>query len=489
MEATAQNILVVYELEPQRKHATIFERFDELAIGETLTIHNDHDPKPLYYHLQSSRGDIFDWEYLEQGPDLWRINITKTHNPLEILNVTLIEPRLKHPTIFNKFDSLKPGEAFILLNDHDPRPLYYQLAQMWGDIFTWEYIEQGPFEFRILITKKPLQTETHQVQKNAFAKDENILDVTTLEPRQKHPTIFQRFDALTDGQSLTIHNDHDPKPLYYQMLGERGNIFTWEYLEEGPQLWRIKITKKTTGEAEETLGELAAKDLRKAQVFKKYGLDFCCGGKKTVKEACAEKGIDVTLVEKDLQQADNAPATAAARPLPFNEWNLDFLADYIVNTHHSYVKKVMPDLKAYSDKVARVHSGHHPELLEINRLVQETMKEMAEHTIEEETVLFPYIKKLVALNGNATAKDIDHVQESIDLRIQEHELVGGNMEKIRELSSNYTVPEDGCASYSFLFKSLNEFEEDLHIHVHLENNILFPKAIELEKEISLKNQS
>src|SRR5690606_3971549 len=149
------------------------------------------------------------------------------------------------------------------------------------------------------------------------------------------------------------------------------------------------------------------------------------------------------------------------------------------NTHHSYVKKIMPDLKMYSDKVARVHGGHHPELLEINKLVQETMAEMAAHTIEEESALFPYIKNLVALSGNATAGDIDHVKDSIDLRVQEHELVGGNMEKIRKLSSNYTVPADGCASYSFLFKSLNEFEEDLHIHVHLENNILFPKAIEL----------
>lgn len=488
MDTISENILLVSAIEPRKKHQTVFERFDELISGESLILHNDHDPKPLFYELQDRRGDIFDWEYLENGPALWRIKITRTANPIEVLNVTLIEPRLKHPTIFQKFDDLKPGEAFILLNDHDPRPLYYQLAQMWGDVFTWEYIEQGPFEFRILITKKPLQTDGHQEETPDEIKDENMLDVTKIEPRLKHPTIFQRFDALQGGQSLTIHNDHDPKPLYYQLLGERGNIFTWEYLAEGPESWRIRITKKLSGEGDETLGAIAAKDLRKAEVFKKYGLDFCCGGKKTVKEACSEKGIDVTLVEKELQQADNAPAATSARPLPFNEWNLDFLADYIVNTHHSYVKKMMPDLKAYADKVARVHGGHHPELMEINQLVQQTMKEMAEHTIEEETVLFPYIKKLGTLNGDATAADIDHVEESIDLRVQEHELVGGNMEKIRALSSNYTVPEDGCSSYSFLFKSLNEFEQDLHIHVHLENNILFPKAIALEKEISLKNQ-
>src|SRR5690606_2592990 len=102
-------------------------------------------PKPLYYQLQATRGEIFQWEYVEDGPETWQIKITKTGNAPEVLNVTLIEPRLKHPTIFEKFDSLQPGESFILFNDHDPRPLYFQLSQMRGDIFTWEYLEQGPY--------------------------------------------------------------------------------------------------------------------------------------------------------------------------------------------------------------------------------------------------------------------------------------------------------------------------------------------------------
>src|SRR5688572_10530825 len=139
--------------------------------------------------------------------------------------------------------------------------------------------------------------------------EENILNVTLLQPREKHPTIFARFDKLAEGQSFTIHNDHDPKPLYYQLLGERGNIFTWEYMEQGPEWWRVRIGKRFTGQDEETLGQIAAKDLRKAEIFKKYGLDFCCGGKKTVKEACAEKSLDVTKVEQELQQADKNPVT------------------------------------------------------------------------------------------------------------------------------------------------------------------------------------
>jgi len=485
----AENILNVSILEPRLKHPTIFIRFDELVTGESLTLHNDHDPKPLYYELLAERGKIFSWEYLQEGPELWIVRITKNSEEKNdkkslsaekenILDVTLIEPALKHPTIFQRFDNLKAGETLILHNDHDPKPLYYQLNAQRGDIFSWDYLEQGPALFRIKITKNKVEEKVSE----AATTKENILNVTEIEPKLKHPTIFVRFDALKPGESLTIHNDHDPKPLYYQLLGERGNIFVWEYLEQGPKLWRVKMTKRQEGEADETLGEIAVKDLRKAQVFKKYGLDFCCGGKKTVKEACAEKGIDVTKVEQELQTANTIPSSG--RALPYNDWSLDFLADYIVNTHHSYVKKAIPDLRNYATKVAKVHGDHHPELLKINKLTQEVCDEMAEHMVKEENQLFTYIKQLVASDktGIPSTTKANIIQTEIDLMEEEHELVGRNMEEIRALSKNYTLPEDACASYSFLFKSLEDFENDLHIHIHLENNILFPKALELEKK-------
>jgi regulator of cell morphogenesis and NO signaling len=313
---------------------------------------------------------------------------------------------------------------------------------------------------------------------------ENILNVTLLEPRQKHPTIFVRFDQLAEGKSLTIHNDHDPKPLYYQLLGERGNIFTWEYLEQGPEWWKVKISKRISGENDETLGQIAAKDLRKAQVFKKYGLDFCCGGKKTVKEACAEKGLDVTKVEQELQQADKIPSF---RPIPYNDWSPDFLADYIVNTHHSYVRKNLPDITAYAEKVKNVHSDRHPELLHIHQLVEEVHAELTAHLAKEERVLFPYIKELVAVKNNTQslhAAQFGTVQNPINMMEMEHELAGKNLAEIRDLTDNYTLPEDACASYSLLYRLLEEFEEDLHLHIHLENNILFPNALEIEKQLS-----
>lgn len=311
---------------------------------------------------------------------------------------------------------------------------------------------------------------------------DNILNVTLLEPKHKHPTIFVRYDALSEGESLIIHNDHDPKPLYYQLLGERGNVFTWEYLEEGPEWWKVKIRKNIAGEIDETLGQLAARDLRKAEVFKKYGLDFSCGGKKTVKEACAEKGLDVTKIEQELQQADKKPTSHS---IPYDEWNLDFLIDYIVNTHHRYIRKNLPEISKYSKKVMEVHSARHPELIEINEQVQIVNSELTEHLEMEEKMLFPYIKELV----QADKKDIapksiyfNSLQDIVNGHENEHKVVGENLNKVRKLTINYTLPEDACASYTLLYRMLDEFEEDILLHIHLENNILFPKAITLEKE-------
>ena len=312
---------------------------------------------------------------------------------------------------------------------------------------------------------------------------ENILNVTLLEPKLKHPTIFNRFDQLNEGEILTIHNDHDPKPLYYQLLGQKGNIFTWEYLEEGPEWWRIKIRKRVAGENVETLGELAAKDLRKAAVFKKYGLDFSCGGKQTVQEACAEKGMDLTKIEQELQQIDKTPT---ARPMPYDEWDLDFLSDYIVNVHHRYVRKNLPDLTAYAQKVMEVHSPQHPELIKVNNLIKVIGKELLAHMEKEEQRLFPLLKSMINKSKETSdPKTLTSLefQNFITQHEAEHLSVGKEMADIRILTNNYTLPEDACASYILLYRMLDEFEQDLDLHIHLENNILFPKAIELEKKI------
>ncbi len=309
------------------------------------------------------------------------------------------------------------------------------------------------------------------------------LDVTKIEPRFKHSTIFQRFDALDAGGAFVIHNDHDPVPLYYQLIAERGNIFEWEYLERGPEVFEIKITKIGSKEASKTLGELATEDYRKAEVFRKFGLDFCCNGGRTLKEACSQKGIDVGAVEAALSEVDRLPA--GRHQLDFSSWDLDFLADYIVNTHHKYVRSSLPLLDELSQKVARVHGRAHPEVIQIAHHYAAVAKELSDHMVKEESVLFPYIKQLTNANKNGTAlarPGFGTIANPIRMMEEEHDSAGDHSRRIRELSSDFTLPEDACASYRLLFGKLEEFEGDLFEHIHLENNILFPKSIKMEEE-------
>jgi regulator of cell morphogenesis and NO signaling len=151
------------------------------------------------------------------------------------------------------------------------------------------------------------------------------------------------------------------------------------------------------------------------------------------------------------------------------------------------VRKTLPELRGYALKVAQVHGGRHPELIPIQQLVEEVNRELSAHLVKEENILFPFIKELVMAKDRSQSPrtaQFGSVQNPIHMMEEEHETAGRCMEEIRTLSNDYALPDDACASYSLLFKMLNDFEEDLHIHVHLENNILFPKAIALEKHLN-----
>ncbi|MFN8117887.1 MAG: iron-sulfur cluster repair di-iron protein [Bacteroidia bacterium] len=309
----------------------------------------------------------------------------------------------------------------------------------------------------------------------------DTIDVTILEPRMKHPTIFKKFDEITEGQSFVIFNDHDPKPLYYQLLAERGNIFSWEYIENGPNNWLVKI-QKYNSDKEVSIGELVANDLRKAEVFKKFNIDFCCGGKKTLYQVCNDKQINIKDVESELEKLDYTSASISQN---YNEWSLDFLVDFIINTHHKYVKSSLPLLMEYTAKVAKVHGKEHLEVVTIYDLFKEASEELNSHMMKEETILFPYIKQLV--NEKKSVNEgcsFGTVKNPIRMMEHEHDVVGNIFKTIRELSNDYTPPEDACTTYKLSYKKLEEFENDLHQHIHLENNILFPKSIKLESELS-----
>lgn len=224
---------------------------------------------------------------------------------------------------------------------------------------------------------------------------------------------------------------------------------------------------------EPTIGEIVADDFRAASLFKKEGIDFCCGGNKSLSQACAEKGVDPVEFERKLFTLTETPVSGNQN---FKEWKLDFLSDYIVNTHHVYVLKTLPELLFYTQKIATVHGEHHPELIEVARLFSRINEELLQHLKNEEEVLFPAIKEALSTNSSEAKKLI--ITE-IERMQGEHEFAGGAMDQINEMTQNYRVPDDGCNTYRVSFKLLEQFEDDLHVHVHLENNILYPKALKL----------
>lgn len=224
------------------------------------------------------------------------------------------------------------------------------------------------------------------------------------------------------------------------------------------------------------IGEIVTQDFRAAEIFKNVGIDFCCGGNDSLEQTCKDKKLDISILEQKLSELENISPDTTHN---FKEWNLDFLSDYIINTHHKTVMKLLPQLTVYTKKIAEVHGSNHPELKEIEKLFSEINTELLQHLKKEEEVLFPAIKDLLKTNSTETKKIV--ISEIARMK-GEHEFAGGAMDKINVLSDNYSLPADGCNTYRVTYKLLEEFEDDLHIHVHLENNILYPKALVLAKE-------
>lgn len=236
---------------------------------------------------------------------------------------------------------------------------------------------------------------------------------------------------------------------------------------------------------DKSVGQIVAEDYRTAQVFKDHKIDFCCNGGRSIQEVAREKGLNPqTLLEEvdaARQQADNGAGD-------FESWPLDLLADYVVKTHHRYAEKQTQVLKPYLDKICKVHGGRHPELFEVKAIFDTISGEMAAHMKREELMLFPFIKKIVSAadKGETVDKSTGRtVENPVNMMKHEHDDQGEAFRKIAELTNDYTPPADACNTYKVTFGLLSDFENDLHKHIHLENNILFPKAIALEKELSV----
>lgn len=222
-----------------------------------------------------------------------------------------------------------------------------------------------------------------------------------------------------------------------------------------------------------TLGEIVSKDIRTAEVFREAGLDFCCGGKLTLSAACQQEDI---LLDPIIAQIERLAKVELQQEVRFDIKPLDDLIDYIVNTHHSYIRKSVPELSFYTSKIANVHGENHPELKNVAELFDKLGKELLHHIVSEEEDLFPAIKRSLANKKEGDASIIDfHIIQMEN----EHEAAGCIMHEINKITNAYRVPSDGCNTYAVTFNMLEQFEKDLHLHVHLENNILFPRVLSL----------
>ncbi len=225
--------------------------------------------------------------------------------------------------------------------------------------------------------------------------------------------------------------------------------------------------------APRTVGDLVAEDYRRAAALKRFGIDFCCGGNVSLEAACQKRGVALTDVVEALADSD-AHGTA---DLPrVSAWSPAFLADYVVNEHHTYVRESIPVLRAFTQKVARVHGADRPELVEIANLFGCLADELTMHMASEEGTVFPCIKALA--DGRTDGPSLRDLVGDMEA---EHDEAGALMAEIRRLSDDYTLPDGACNTYRATFAKLEEFEDDLHRHVHLENHVLFPKALALDE--------
>ena len=234
---------------------------------------------------------------------------------------------------------------------------------------------------------------------------------------------------------------------------------------------------------EKTIRELALENMAAAKVFERLGIDYCCGGNHTLEQACLAANVPVDQVLKSLEETQlSSPAGSTDR-----NWQTEPLGDlvsHITNTHHKYTRDGIARLTPLLAKVCSVHGTNHPELLELRDIFSGLTQELAVHLMKEEKVLFPYIVRMeeaVIEKAPILPPPFGTVQNPVAMMEHEHHSAGNALRAMREISHGYAAPSDACVSYQTLYKALAELEADLHQHIHLENNILFPRAIEMEK--------
>jgi regulator of cell morphogenesis and NO signaling len=234
---------------------------------------------------------------------------------------------------------------------------------------------------------------------------------------------------------------------------------------------------------EKSVRDLALENPASTRVFEKLGIDYCCGGKKSLEEACRAADLNIHEVLASLEQASQ-PAVASEKEQNWDTKPLAALIEHIQNTHHQFTREEIARLGPLFEKVCSVHGTKHPELLQCYGAFQGLAQELTTHLMKEEMVLFPYIARMeaaVAANESRVPAPFGSVQNPVSMMEHEHDSAGNALRAMRQASDGYSAPTDSCISYQTLYQALAAFEADLHQHIHLENNILFPRAVAMEQ--------
>lgn len=230
-----------------------------------------------------------------------------------------------------------------------------------------------------------------------------------------------------------------------------------------------------------TVRDIALEQPASIRVFERFGIDYCCGGRKPLAEACQERSINPDTVLAALEEAN---ANGSEQTRDWTKASLESICNHIVETHHAYVRAELPRLEAFAEKVYSRHGDKQPELGKIRELVGSVGEDLLQHMNKEEMVLFPYVTNLernMTSCGPRPLGCFGAVRNPIRVMMSEHDAAGDAIAKMRALSGGFTPPEWACPTYRGFYQALSEFEKDLHQHVHLENNVLFPRAIELDE--------
>ena len=231
---------------------------------------------------------------------------------------------------------------------------------------------------------------------------------------------------------------------------------------------------------EKTIGSFVADDYRTAAVFQRHKIDFCCRGGQTLAHACEKKHVNK---EELLEELKNTMAQGEKEGKDFNNWSLDKLFEYIIKEHHYYINQQIPVLLQFLDKLCKVHGGRHPELFDINEEFTKCAEQLSVQLRKEEQSLFPFTIELEKAKKENKSIQFEGAENPLEITKHEYKIESDCFKKIAELSDNFTPPADGCTTYRVAFQMLNDFDKDLRKQIHLKNNILFPKAIELKKAL------